>query len=307
VVDPCPGLSAALRVAYRQDGAISRAQARAVGLGDSYITRLVRAGRWRRAGRGAFLVPGAHPLRGPAAAALLSRPDAVVCGLTAARLLRFEALPQPRRDERVHLLLPRERSRGQPADVVLRWGRVAAEDVVDLRGIPVTAPARTLADLVLVSRREDAVALMDAALRTGQLCDLSPARAAAVGRHGSVERGSWWALADGRAESPLETRLRLLLADGGLPPPTPQCPVVGSDGWTLARLDLAWPAFRVDVEADGREVHAAPTALYRDRERQNLLANLGWTVLRFTWQDILQHPQHVIRVVTTALRAAGWR
>jgi hypothetical protein len=241
MVDPCPGLPAALRIARRQEGAISRAQAREAGLSDGRISRLVRRGSWSPFGRGAFLVPGAHPLRGPVRAALLLRPEAVVCGITAARLLRFDALPSSARPEGVHLLLPNERTRGQPADVVLHWGAVLRDHVVDLRGIPVTSPARTLADLVLRSRREDAVALMDAALRGGQVRDLSRVRALTLGRHGSVHRQAWWALADDRAESPLETRLRLLLRDSGLPSPTPQWPVLDGRGYVLARLDLAWP------------------------------------------------------------------
>jgi hypothetical protein len=175
---------------------------------------------------------------------------------------------------------------------------------VDVDGIPATAPARTLADLVLGANRDDAVALMDAALHSGQVEDLEGASQAASRRHGSRRAGSWWMLADGRAESPLESRLRLLLTDGGLPPPGVQWPVMDRAGQVVARLDLAWPQRRLDVEADGAAVHSDPSALYRDRHRQNLLAGLGWTVLRFTWSDVERRPTAVLAAVAAALTAA---
>jgi hypothetical protein len=305
MADPYPGLAEALRLAYRQDGAISTAQARHAGLTRGQLAQLLRKGGWRRSCRGAYLVPGAHRLRGRVRAAMLGRPDSLACGITAARLLRFDGLPRERPDEPVHLLLPsatREHARG----VVLHWARLPAEDVVDVGGIRATSPGRTLADLVLRARRAEAVALMDAALHGGHVTDLSRVREKTFGRHGSVTRLGWWSLADGRAESPLETRIRLLLRDGGLPPPTPQWLVTDEGGWTIARLDLAWPKYRLDVEADGRDVHAEPEALYRDRDRQNVLMNLGWTVLRFTWSDALDRPRHTVQATAAALRRAGW-
>jgi hypothetical protein len=305
VADAYPGLAEALRLAYRQDGAISTAQARRAGLTKGQLAHLVQKGVWRRWCRGAYLVQGVHGLRGRVRAAMLGRPGSVACGITAARLLRFDGLPRERPDEPVHLLLPsatREQARG----VVLHWASLPAEDVFDVGGIRATSPGRTLADLVLRARRAEAVALMDAALRAGHVTDLSRVRARTFGRHGSVARLEWWSLADGRAESPLETRIRLLLLDGGLPPPTPQWLVTDGRGWAVARLDLAWPEYRLDVEADGRDVHAEPRALYKDRDRQNALANLGWTMLRFTWSDVMARPQHTVQATATALRRAGW-
>jgi hypothetical protein len=299
-----PGLLPAVRVAREQDGMITYRQALAAGLTREQLRWLVARGWWSSPTRGTFVIQGAAGLRARVRAALVGRPAAVARGITAARLLGFDALPRARPDEPVHLQQPGRATRSQARGVRLHWGDLPSDQVLDVDGIPATAPARTLADLVLGANRDDAVALMDAALHSGQVCDLEGASRAASGRHGSRRARPWWTLADGRAESPLESRLRLLLT-GGLPPPEVQWPVRDPAGRIIARLDLAWPQCRLDVEADGAAVHSDPTALYRDRHRQNLLAGLGWTVLRFTWSDVERRPTVVIAAVSAALTATA--
>jgi very-short-patch-repair endonuclease len=121
------------------------------------------------------------------------------------------------------------------------------------------------------------------------------------GRRGAASRWPWFDLVDGRAESPLETRLRLLLRDASLPPEEVQWPVT-SGGRAVARLDLAWPSRRVDVEVDGNATHDDPRALYRGPIRQNELTALGRTVLRFTWADVVRSPAYVVAAVAPAIR-----
>jgi very-short-patch-repair endonuclease len=110
------------------------------------------------------------------------------------------------------------------------------------------------------------------------------------------------ALADVRSESPLETVVRLLLTRAGLPPEILQLRLFTHHGVCYARLDLAWPSCRLAIEADGRETHDKPEALYQDRVRQNNLVLAGWTVLRFTWFDVLRRPSWVVAQVATALQ-----
>ncbi len=109
------------------------------------------------------------------------------------------------------------------------------------------------------------------------------------------------ALADGRSESPLETRLRVLLTRAGLAPEALQYNVYDDDGRFLARVDLAWPSVKLAVEVDGREYHESPKALFRDRERANDLVDIRWRVIRITWRDILEHPEDVIRRIRRAI------
>lgn len=116
----------------------------------------------------------------------------------------------------------------------------------------------------------------------------------------------WFDLVDGRAESPLETRLRLQLADAGLAPEQLQWPVdlssvVQEPGPTVAWLDLAWPRCRLAVEADGAAFHRAPEALFEDRRRQNALLSLEWRLLRFTWWDVVSRGRNVAATVAHVL------
>ena len=64
----------------------------------------------------------------------------------------------------------------------------------------------------------------------------------------------------------------------------------------------AWPSRRLAVEADGRETHDKPEALYQDRVRQNNLVLAGWTVLRFTWDDVHRRPHWVLAQIGAALQ-----
>ncbi|WP_462188372.1 hypothetical protein [Frankia sp. CcWB2] len=132
---------------------------------------------------------------------------------------------------------------------------------------------------------------------------MARARAAAEGRRGFRQTTDWWSLADGRAENPLETRLRLLLADNGLAPVELQWPVRDGTGQIITRLDLAWPAQRLDVEADTFSATSPPAMIYQDRHRGNILAALRWTVLRFSVADVTWHPERVVSAVTRVLAA----
>jgi very-short-patch-repair endonuclease len=53
---------------------------------------------------------------------------------------------------------------------------------------------------------------------------------------------------------------------------------------------------------DGSAAHDDPHALYRDRLRQNELTALGWTVLRFTWADVVRSPAYVVNAIAHAIR-----
>jgi hypothetical protein len=83
-----------------------------------------------------------------------------------------------------------------------------------------------------------------------------------TGARGCRRLASVVALSDPRAESPMETRLRVGLVGAGLAVPEVQYPIVDEHGFTLARVDLAYPAARLAVEYDG--------ALHFDRRRAEL-------------------------------------
>lgn len=70
------------------------------------------------------------------------------------------------------------------------------------------------------------------------------------------------------------------------------------------RIDFAYPELLIAIEVDGYGPHASRAAFQRDRSRQNDLVALGWTVLRFTWADVVKRPDHVARVLRQAFARA---
>lgn len=108
--------------------------------------------------------------------------------------------------------------------------------------------------------------------------------------------------ADGKAESILETAGRLVLRDRGVRLPIPQHELRAPDGALVARLDGAYLREKVALEFDGADPHGLPEAVFRDRWRQNGLPELGWTVLRFTWWDVMRDPDGVAEIVQRTLR-----
>jgi hypothetical protein len=295
-------LSGAVHLALKQDGAITRSQAVAHGLSPGHLRYLVEAGGWTSPVRGAVVVAQARdPVRAAARAAALTTPSAVVCGPTAAALHGLTAVPAERFRDLVHLVLPRGHTCTQRRGIALRWSNLLPKEIVDLGGIPVTSLERTIADLVLRANREDAVSLLDAALNTGTIRseEVAAIRLMTRGRPGCQRAVDWFSQVDGRAESPLESRVRLVLADAGRRPEELQW-VVHSEGATVARLDMAWPSRRLALEADGVAPHELPSALFRDRERQNALVALGWSVYRVTWTDVTKRSGWIVSLIPAA-------
>lgn len=179
---------------------------------------------------------------------------------------------------------------------------ISESDVVELNGVRVTNVTRTVADVMLVAHRYEAVSVLDSALNKGLMSqsDLPALFELMAGRRGVVDARKWIEQADGRAESPLETRVRLRCIDGGVPPDDLQVVLFGGH----VRADMLWQRRRVIGEADGEEAHSTPEALFRDRERQNALAAAGFKVIRFTWQDTLT-PERIPAIVRRTLASAS--
>ncbi|MEU8000536.1 DUF559 domain-containing protein [Catellatospora sp. NPDC049111] len=248
---------------------------------------------------------GAHlPLRALVRAGQLAcGPHAVVVRQSAALLHGIQGM---RQDERaVHLSLPGDRAvpkRLGDAQLVPHQLVIDDVDLVEIDGMRVTSALRTVADLMLCLDRYSAVSVLDSALCQGLFTDfdLPDVYRLIAGRRGAVAAREWVGQSDGRAESPLETRARLRCADAGVAPDELQAEIRDADGVVLGRADMLWSRARVIGEADGEQVHGSPKAVFRDRHRQNDLANAGYTVLRFTWSDTLV-PDRIPTVVRRAL------
>jgi hypothetical protein len=199
----------------------------------------------------------------------------------------------------------------------LRVSRAVVSDaeIALADGCRVTTPLRTAWDLARRLPLIEAVVAVDAlshldghALDQGgrfRPADLLSRRAKEPGARGCRRLEKVVALADSRAESPMETRLRLGLVLAGLPSPDVQYELLDEYGYHLARIDLAYPAAKLAIEYDGA-FHFDQWRARRDRQRDAKLAGYGWLTLRLVDDDVLAMPQTVSRVRTLlALRTAA--
>ena len=103
---------------------------------------------------------------------------------------------------------------------------------------------------------------------------------------------------DGRSESVGESRLRVLLADLGLPAPVPQAEIRDSEGWLVARVDFLLARWGVILEFDGALKYAGSgaDALIAEKAREDRLRDLGYEVVRVTWADLAQPADLLARI-----------
>ena len=236
-------------------------------------------------------VPVTHALRARAAAGVL-RPGAVVTGRSAAVLWGVD-LAGPEDD--VELTLPPDAHPVRAAGVRVRRAVVDPRRVCAHRGVQVTGPVATTVALAAALPLEEAVVAVDRMTASG-VAALAEVRALAdvqVGR-GCRRARAACALADGLAESPQETRLRLLLGRSGLPPAVAQFTVGGPAGF-VARVDFAWPELRVALEYDGAW-HGEPGQFAKDRQRLNRLTAAGWRVVFVTAADMFRPDELIARI-----------
>lgn len=166
---------------------------------------------------------------------------------------------------------------------------------------PVTSPVRTILDCARDLPFDEALSVADSALRSGRITTeglISAAESAPTrGRQRCLRVAR---AADERAANPFESVLRAIALEvKGLD----LVPQVELDLQTLrCRPDLVDVLRKVVVEADSFEHHGHRSALKRDCRRYTVLALHGWLVLRFSWEDVMLHPEFV----RGCLEAAAW-
>ncbi|MBO0849102.1 MAG: DUF559 domain-containing protein [Pseudonocardia sp.] len=214
--------------------------------------------------------------RSRAAYLLVRDRGGVLAGYSAAALLGADCAPP---DAPAEVLVERN-TRAHPG-LLVRRGTADDADAATASGCRVTAPVRTAWDLARRLPLVEAVAAVDALGRVGGFRPeiLLERRATHPGAPGSGRLDEVVVLADPRAESAMETRLRVELVRAGLPAPAVQYAIVDEHDHVLARADLAYPEVKLAIEYDG-EAHLDPPRVRRDRERDGLLASYGWDTLR---------------------------
>ncbi|AWT51262.1 hypothetical protein [Mycolicibacterium smegmatis] len=192
-----------------------------------------------------------------------------------------------------------------PRGIIARDERIEDDEITTAQCITVTTPARTAFDLGRHLRRSEALARMDALMRATAF---SPDDVAALaeryrGARGIRQLRELLPLVDDGAESPRETRTRLLLLDAGFPRPTTQIPAVDQRGRLVRMLDMGWEEFMVAAEYDGDQHRTERARYVKDIRVWPKLRELGWDVIRVIKED---RDSDVLQRVHRALVARGW-
>lgn len=276
-------------LAARQDGVVTRAQLRALGLTQRAIAHR-RASRWLvDVHRGVYAV--GHERLSPAGrrlaavwaygdrAALSHRSGAATWGLRGGGGgdldVTVRARSATRRDgTRLHLST-------RPVETTRRGL------------LPITTPARTLLDLAgVVSPHHVEAAVKQAEIL--ELFDLVALRAVLAAHPRHPGRRTLAAVLDAARRrgltltlSELEIRFRALCDQAGLPQPAVNARPLGF------RVDFLWPTARLVVETDGWASHRTRAAFEEDRARDQALSAAGYRVLRFTHRQLADGPRAV--------------
>ncbi|WP_204080362.1 DUF559 domain-containing protein [Mycobacterium riyadhense] len=261
------------------------------------VTRNELRTRYRAVFRDVYIRRDAELTAAVKARAAWLSTGAVLAGLSAAAVLGTKWL-----DPAAPAEIVRADRHSQPGIVVHSY-QLADDEVHTARGMRVTTAARTAFDIGCSLSVAKAVPILDALLNaTG----IKPADVIATADRHPGARGirrlrAGLDLADGGAESPQETRLRLLLVAAGLPKPETQIEFRDLH----IRVDLGWRGWKVAVECDGIQHWENRYQRSWDIERIALLEAAGWTVIRVSAEMLSRRPAAIVARVTTKLRERG--
>ncbi|HET8862226.1 MAG TPA: type IV toxin-antitoxin system AbiEi family antitoxin domain-containing protein [Solirubrobacterales bacterium] len=264
-------------LARRQHGAISSQQLREAGLTRTAVLERCQSGRLHRLHRGVYAVGHTAPNdeRRWMAAVLALGDGAALSHRSAATL--WELLPS--REGPVDVSLTSRNGRRRRRGIrVHRPESLEPPEIIRHRAIPVTSPARTLADLKSAvpphalrraTRQADFLGLP-----TGPDVDLDKTR------------------------SELERRFLWLCRRQHLPMPAVNLRIAD------LTVDFCWVERRLIVETDGYSSHRGRTAFEDDRARDLKLRALGYEVLRLSYHQVFDEPNQVVAVLRSALTPA---
>ena len=168
------------------------------------------------------------------------------------------------------------------------------DGVVVVRGIPVTDVSRTIVDLADVVSE----GVLRKVVEQAAVLRLEATPVPIPGRrgYGRLRR----VLAElgpvVLTRSELEDRFLALCVRAGLPAPRSNPVVEGME------VDFSWPEHRLIAETDGWAYHGTQAAFARDRRRSAALQVAGWTVVRFTYEDVVRDPAYVTATLRRLLR-----
>ncbi|OXM66806.1 DUF559 domain-containing protein [Amycolatopsis vastitatis] len=223
-----------------------------------------------------------------AAAALLAvGPPVALAGVTSLALHGISAAD----DRDIHVMVPYSRRIRSRTGLVVHQGGFRDGDVIEIHGLATFLLDRALADFLCDGDKRVAFSAIDEAMR-----GLPPDHCAKLrenvrdrltdrrDRRGIHRALMLLDLATGRAESPPESVLRLIVVEAGFPVPESQYEITTVDGRKLYVLDMAWPSRQIALEYDGFAAHEERRE--HDLERDKRMAGRGWITVRAVAADL---------------------
>ena len=290
---------AVLSFARSQCGALSRDQARELGVSAKAERLRVERGQWSRSGR--VLVVNSVARAGDRLDAwklqLEAGPQAIVSGPVAARLGGW-AIPG---DERIVILRHHDAFVGAGIRVLRRENPAWP---VSASGLRIASALDAFADTVICRSLSEAQSLVDVGLQNRWInpenFDELIGHRAGHGRRGVGRLRMLRERVVSGMRSEAEHRMGQLLRRSGTGRWQTNFPITNAQGQIVAEIDFAQPRIRMAIEVDGKAFHSDERSFERDRRRQNQLVLGGWTILRFTWDQITRSPEQVISTVQQA-------
>ncbi len=283
-----------LRLAGRQRSLVTRRQLLALGCSVPLIEAWLDAGVLFRVHHGVYALAGARTdfeFR-VLAGVLAAGKDAVASHRTGGALFGLRRVIC----NGVEVTVPGRRAPKTKGLIAHRSDRLIDADRTVIGVVPVTTPARTLLDLATVLDPERLGGVLDDVLvrRLASLGALERLLARVAGERRPGTPALAEALAERLAgkrpsETGLEDELLEVFRAYGLPEPVRQF-VLPLPGGGSARFDAAYPDLQLGFEADGDAFHKGLLDRMRDQARDEKCGLIGWTVRRYSTEDIRQRP-----------------
>ncbi|GAB7004495.1 hypothetical protein JCM18899A_19680 [Nocardioides sp. AN3] len=291
-----------LRTIAEREGFFTRQDAKAAGYADREITRMVRATRWHRVRRGAYVFADVwatlsdvkrHRVRSNA---VLRALGGAVALSHVSGAIRHDVDVWGIDLSRVHVTRLDAGAGRIEGDVIHHEGFWLDDDVVEVDGQRVLRPERCVLEAGSRTSGEKALCLMEAGMRAGRFDREGLDKAYAVMRHWPFARhlATPLELADPRSGSVGESRGNWFFHRAGLPMPMSQHEIRRADGSIAGTTDWWWAEQQVMGEFDGRVKYGRllkpgqdpGDVVFEEKRREDELREItGARMLRLIWTD----------------------